>query len=83
MPTYVFCCPTCERVREIFCKLRGGEIEIPVGEAECCGGEMKRLVRPPAVHYKGSGFYTTDYAAKPAPEKKEEVPSAPSAPDKE
>ena len=85
MPTYVFCCPVCERTREIFCKLRGGQIELPEDEGRCCGSEMKRLVRSPAIHYKGSGFYSTDYAAKPAPEVKEDAPSdkVPATPDKE
>ena len=26
-----------------------------------CGAEVKRVFHPPAVHFKGSGFYTTDY----------------------
>lgn len=34
----------------------------PVSECEVCGGQVKRLLFPVAVHYKGSGFYTTDYA---------------------
>ncbi len=33
---------------------------------ECveCGAPVERVFHPPAVHYKGSGFYTTDYAKK-------------------
>lgn len=26
-----------------------------------CGASARRLLRPPAVHFKGSGFYNTDY----------------------
>ena len=26
-----------------------------------CGAEVKRVFHPPAVHFKGSGFYNTDY----------------------
>ena len=35
---------------------------------ECveCGAPVERIFHPPAVHYKGSGFYTTDYAKKSA-----------------
>jgi putative FmdB family regulatory protein len=27
-----------------------------------CGAEVERVFHPVAVHFKGSGFYTTDYA---------------------
>lgn len=26
-----------------------------------CGGEMRKLLNAVPVHYKGSGFYSTDY----------------------
>jgi putative FmdB family regulatory protein len=29
-----------------------------------CGAPVERVFRPVAVHFKGSGFYTTDYARK-------------------
>jgi len=31
-------------------------------EQECpqCGGKARRLVRPPAIIFKGPGFYSTD-----------------------
>ena len=29
-----------------------------------CGAEVKRVFHPPAVHFKGSGFYNTDYGRK-------------------
>ncbi len=34
--------------------------------AECmeCGAPAQRVLSAPAVHFKGSGFYTTDYARK-------------------
>ena len=31
-----------------------------------CGAECERVLSAPAVHFKGSGFYTTDYARKGA-----------------
>ena len=31
---------------------------------EECGAPVERVFRPVAVHFKGSGFYTTDYARK-------------------
>jgi putative FmdB family regulatory protein len=36
----------------------------PVSTCEVCGQPVERLFSPVAVHYKGSGFYTTDYARK-------------------
>jgi predicted nucleic acid-binding Zn ribbon protein len=36
----------------------------PVGSCEVCGEPVERVFRPVAVHFKGSGFYTTDYARK-------------------
>lgn len=40
----------------------------------------KRLITPPMVHFKGSGFYKTDSAVKPATEKSAPVAPAPTAP---
>ena len=36
----------------------------PVEACERCGAPVERVFHPVAVHFKGSGFYTTDYAAK-------------------
>jgi putative FmdB family regulatory protein len=36
----------------------------PVVKCETCGAAVQRVFSPVAVHYKGSGFYTTDYAKK-------------------
>jgi putative FmdB family regulatory protein len=44
--------------------------EDPVERCEECEAPVERVFRPVAVHFKGSGFYTTDYAkagAKPKP----------------
>ena len=38
----------------------------PVEACEVCGEPVERVFSPVAVHYKGSGFYTTDYARKGA-----------------
>ncbi len=38
----------------------------PVSECEVCGKPVERVFHPIAVHFKGSGFYTTDYARKGA-----------------
>ncbi len=36
----------------------------PVSVCEVCGKPVQRIFHPVAVHYKGSGFYSTDYAKK-------------------
>ena len=36
----------------------------PVTECEECGAPVERVFHPVAVHFKGSGFYTTDYGSK-------------------
>ena len=33
----------------------------PVAECEVCGAPVQRVFHPVAVHFKGSGFYATDY----------------------
>jgi putative FmdB family regulatory protein len=38
----------------------------PVSTCEECGAPVERVFHPVAVHFKGSGFYTTDYAKKGA-----------------
>jgi putative FmdB family regulatory protein len=36
----------------------------PITECEVCGAPVERVFHPVAVHFKGSGFYTTDYGSK-------------------
>ena len=38
----------------------------PVAECQECGAPVQRVFHPVAVHFKGSGFYTTDYGRKKA-----------------
>src|SRR5690348_4914693 len=33
----------------------------PVTQCEVCGAPVQRVFHPVAVHFKGSGFYNTDY----------------------
>jgi putative FmdB family regulatory protein len=33
----------------------------PVAVCEVCGEPVQRVFHPVAVHFKGSGFYSTDY----------------------
>jgi putative FmdB family regulatory protein len=38
----------------------------PVTTCEVCDAKVERVLSAPAIHFKGSGFYTTDYAKKGA-----------------
>ena len=52
----------------------------PVTECEECGAAVQRVFHPVAVHFKGSGFYNTDYGT--AKRKRENEKSAASGADK-
>jgi putative FmdB family regulatory protein len=36
----------------------------PLSSCEQCGAAVERVFHPVAVHFKGSGFYSTDYGSK-------------------
>jgi putative FmdB family regulatory protein len=38
--------------------------EEPVTSCEVCGAPVQRVFHPVAVHFKGKGFYNTDYGTK-------------------
>lgn len=47
-----------------------------VRRCEKCGDQVTRLFHPVAVHFKGSGFYATDYGKKSKkPESEKDKPS--------
>jgi putative FmdB family regulatory protein len=62
LPTYEYRCLSCNHQFERFQKMS----DEPVRECEECGCEVQRVLFPVAVHFKGSGFYTTDYGKKKA-----------------
>jgi putative FmdB family regulatory protein len=58
VPTYVYACRNCEEQLEVVQKMS----DAPLKDCpKCEGGTLRRVLFPPAVVYKGSGFYTTDY----------------------
>ena len=61
MPIYEYRC-TNGHTFEVFQSMS----EDSVTECVECGAECERVLSAPAVHFKGSGFYTTDYARKGA-----------------
>jgi putative FmdB family regulatory protein len=62
LPTYEYRCLSCEHQFERFQRMS----DEPVKECEVCGEPVKRLLFPVAIHFKGNGFYSTDYARKNA-----------------
>ena len=57
MPIYEYRCPN-GHVFELF---QGFDDPRPETCATCGAGPVQRVLYPVAVHYKGSGFYSTDY----------------------
>ena len=41
--------------------------EGPLTSCTTCGAPVQRVFHPVAVHFKGSGFYNTDYGKKKTP----------------
>jgi putative FmdB family regulatory protein len=58
MPLYEYQCTKCNERTEILQKLN----DPPYTHCPKCGGEVKKLFSSPAIQFKGSGFYKTDYA---------------------
>lgn len=57
MPIYEYRCPN-NHLFEVFQRMT----DPPVEKCEVCGeSPVERVLYPVAVHFKGSGFYTTDY----------------------
>jgi putative FmdB family regulatory protein len=68
MPLYEYKCKKCgHRFERIQTYSAEDTKECPV-----CQGEVERLISAPAAHFKGSGFYSTDYGAKPPASSKSE-----------
>jgi putative FmdB family regulatory protein len=57
MPLYDYRCHGCGKVFEVKQKFA----DEPLKVHEECGGELERLISPPAFQFKGSGWYVTDY----------------------
>jgi putative FmdB family regulatory protein len=58
MPLYEYLCHSCGKKFEVIQKF----VDEPLKIHEDCGGEAERLISAPAFHFKGSGWYVTDYA---------------------
>jgi putative FmdB family regulatory protein len=62
MPLYEYQCEACNHRFERIQKFSDPPVEI----CPACGGSVRKLISSPAIQFKGSGWYITDYARKPA-----------------
>jgi putative FmdB family regulatory protein len=59
MPTYDYLCENGHRF-DLVQRFSDDAIDSCIE----CGAPCKRLLHAPAIHFKGSGFYSTDYGSK-------------------
>lgn len=60
MPLYEYVCQKCHHKFEKIQKFSDPKIK----KCPECGGKVEQAVHAPAVHFKGAGWYVTDYAQK-------------------
>ena len=61
MPLYEYQCEACKRRFEVIRKFSDPELQV----CTLCGkGPVQRLMSSPAIQFKGSGWYITDYSQK-------------------
>ena len=58
MPLYEYQCQACEGRVEVIQRFS----DAPLATCADCGGDLRKLISSPAIQFKGSGFYITDYA---------------------
>jgi putative FmdB family regulatory protein len=61
MPLYEYQCDACAQRFEVIRKFSDSPVEV----CRVCGsGPVRKLLSSPAIQFKGSGWYITDYARK-------------------
>jgi putative FmdB family regulatory protein len=65
VPLYEYQCKKCKHKFEKIQKFS----DPPVKKCPECGGPVEKLLHAPAVQFKGTGWYVTDYAGKDKLEK--------------
>ena len=58
MPLYEYQCDQCAHRFEVIQKFS----DAPIDVCPKCGGPVKKLLSSPAIQFKGTGWYITDYA---------------------
>ena len=72
MPIYEYRCPN-GHTFELFQRMSDPPAETCV---TCGAGPVEKLLFPVAVHFKGSGFYSTDYGSRKSKSKEDEASSS-------
>ena len=62
MPLYEYKCLKCGRLTEKIESVSGPHLK----KCPHCGGRVESVLSAPAIQFKGSGWYVTDYARKSA-----------------
>jgi putative FmdB family regulatory protein len=60
VPLYEYKCQKCGRLTEKIEPVNGPHLK----KCPHCGGRVEALISAPAIQFKGSGWYVTDYAGK-------------------
>lgn len=63
MPIYEYLCQSCAYRFEV----KQGMKDDPIMSCERCGKDVTKLISAPAIMFKGSGWYITDYSDKMKP----------------
>ena len=64
MPLYEYQCDDCGHRFELIQKFSDAIVSV----CPECEGKVRKLLSSPAIQFKGSGWYITDYARKPSGE---------------
>lgn len=63
MPIYEYACESCAYRFEVKQSMK----DDPITSCERCGKDVTKLISAPAIMFKGSGWYITDYSDKMKP----------------
>ncbi len=79
MPIYEYQCSSCTHRFELKQSIK----DDPIKECPRCGKDVTKLISSPAIMFKGSGWYITDYSDKMKPGSGSESSEKPAASDAE
>ena len=75
MPLYEYQCESCQKRFEKIQKFS----DPPIETCPSCGGRVNKLLSSPAIQFKGTGWYITDYAKKSSTESSSKTSSGSSS----
>lgn len=69
MPIYEYVCQSCRHRFEV----KQSMADLPLSSCERCGKAVTKVISAPAIMFKGTGWYVTDYSDKLKPESEPKV----------